>query len=62
MADELVRTCFRCGRELPAWDFPLNRKYQSGRDIRCRDCVKEHREKFESKWRDKPKFERRFKR
>lgn len=47
MADELVRTCFRCGRELPAWDFPLNRAYQSGRDIRCVDCVRKHREQFE---------------
>ena len=55
MADELTRICFRCGRELPVWDFPLNRKYITGRDIRCRDCVHEHREKFDAKWRDKEK-------
>ena len=60
--DELIRECCKCFVDKPIWDFPLNRKYQSGRDIRCRDCVHEHREKFESKWRDKPKFERRFKR
>ena len=49
MNEQLTKTCFKCGETLPVWDFPLNGKMQSGRDIRCVDCVRKHREQFESK-------------
>ena len=42
-----TRTCFKCGAVRPITDYPRNDKMQSGRDIRCVDCVREHREQFE---------------
>ena len=53
----MTMICMKCGRELPVWDFPLNGKMQSGRDIRCVDCVRKHREQFEMAC--KEKFNRR---
>ncbi len=42
-----TRTCFKCGAVRPITDYPRNDKMASGRDIRCVDCVREHREQFE---------------
>ena len=53
MSDKLTRTCVKCGRTLPSWDFPLNGRMASGRDVRCIKCVKAHQEMFESAWMDK---------
>ena len=47
MTEQLTRTCFKCGTVRPISDFPPNGKMESGRDIRCIDCVREHREQFE---------------
>lgn len=47
MTEQLTRTCFKCGETKPAWEFPRNSSMQSGRDIRCVDCVRKHREQFE---------------
>ena len=49
MTEQLTRTCFKCGETKPIWQFPRNDSMQSGRDIRCIDCVRKHREQFESK-------------
>ena len=48
MTDQLTRTCLKCGEIKPIWQFPRNDSMQSGRDIRCVDCVREHREQFEA--------------
>lgn len=62
MADELIRECCKCFVAKPIWDFPLNSRIASGRDVRCYACVRESREKFDSKWRDKEKKMRGMKR
>ena len=49
MTEQLTRTCFKCGETKPIWAFPRNDSMQSGRDIRCVDCVRKHRAQFESK-------------
>ena len=53
MTEQLTRTCFKCGETLPIWAFPRNKTMQSGRDIRCVDCVRKHREQFEAACIDK---------
>lgn len=53
MAEQLTRTCFKCGETKPAWEFPRNSSMQSGRDVRCATCVREHREMFEGALMDK---------
>ena len=53
MADELIRECCKCFVDKPIWDFPLNGRIKSGRDVRCYACVRESREKFDSKLRVK---------
>ena len=47
MIDKLTRKCAKCGGVKPVWDFPLNGRTQSGRDVRCVTCVREHREMYE---------------
>lgn len=51
--DKLTRKCVKCGKVKPVWDFPINNRMASGRDVRCIKCVREHREMFESAWMDK---------
>lgn len=53
MTEPLTRTCFKCGETKPTWEFPRNKTMQSGRDIRCIDCVRKHREQFEAACIDK---------
>ena len=53
MPTNTTRRCFKCGYERSIWDFPLNRAYQSGRDVRCRFCVAETNELVAAKTRDK---------
>ena len=48
MTEPLTRTCFKCGENKPTWEFPRNSSMRSGRDIRCVDCVRKHREQFEA--------------
>ena len=48
-----TRTCFKCGAVRPITDYPRNDKMKSGRDIRCVDCVRKHREQFEAACIDK---------
>ena len=58
-----TRTCFKCGAVRPITDYPRNDKMQSGRDIRCVDCVRKHREQFERACIDKiqlPDLKRRY--
>ena len=45
--NEPMKACFKCGAVRPITDYPRNGKMESGRDIRCIDCVREHREQFE---------------
>ena len=47
MTEPLTRTCFKCGETKPTCEFPRNSSMRSGRDIRCIDCVRKHREQFE---------------
>ena len=35
----LSRTCIKCGEEKPLYEFPVMLKMQSGRSVKCRDCV-----------------------
>lgn len=53
MTNQPTRTCFKCGAVRPISDFPPNGKMASGRDIRCIDCVREHRKQFEAACIDK---------
>lgn len=51
--DKLTRQCAICANVKPVWDFPLNSRMESGRDVRCRSCVDEHMAKFGRKLRVK---------
>ena len=48
MTNYHLKHCFKCGEEKPIWEFPKNYKMQSGRDIRCHDCVIKHWARFRS--------------
>lgn len=39
--------CVKCGAELPATEFPANRRIEGGRLPTCRTCHKDDLRKFE---------------
>lgn len=53
MDDDMTRQCCKCRNVKPTWEFPPNRRIESGLDVRCSKCVAESSKLFKSKWREK---------